>query len=49
MTKTFAQQFLAEASETIARLDTARIEKAAALLAETRTAGEGRLEADPTG
>jgi D-sedoheptulose 7-phosphate isomerase len=42
MTKTFAQQFLAEASETIARLDTARIEKAAALLAETRTAG-GRL------
>ncbi len=40
--KTFAQQFLAETSEIITRLDTAGIEKAAALLAATRAAG-GRL------
>ena len=39
---TFAQQFLAEASEVISRLDTAQIENAARLLAETRHAG-GRL------
>ena len=39
---TFAQQFLAEASEVISRLDTAQIENAAGLLAETRHAG-GRL------
>ena len=32
---TFAQQFLAEASEVISRLDTAQIENAARLLAET--------------
>jgi len=42
MTKSFAQQFLAEASEVIARLDAPSIEKAAHLLAETRAAG-GRL------
>jgi D-sedoheptulose 7-phosphate isomerase len=40
--KTFAQQFLAEAAEVIARLETASIEKAAAMLAATRAAG-GRL------
>src|SRR6266496_3251488 len=39
---TFSQQFLAEASEVISRLDTAQIENAAKLLAETRDAG-GRL------
>lgn len=39
---TFAQQFLTEASEVISRLDTAQIEKAAKILAETRNAG-GRL------
>jgi D-sedoheptulose 7-phosphate isomerase len=39
---TFAEQFLAEATEVIARLDAANIEKAATLLAETRAAG-GRL------
>lgn len=39
---TFAQQFLAEAGEILARLDTASLERAAALLAETRAAG-GRL------
>jgi D-sedoheptulose 7-phosphate isomerase len=38
----FAQQFLAEAKEVIDRLDTARIEAAASLLAQTRAAG-GRL------
>ncbi|MFZ0035986.1 MAG: HAD-IIIA family hydrolase [Candidatus Acidiferrales bacterium] len=40
--KTFAQQFLAETAEIIARLDVASIEKAAAMLAATRVA-EGRL------
>lgn len=39
---TFAERFLAEAGEVIARLDTASIERAAALLAATRAAG-GRL------
>ncbi len=39
---TFARQFLAEAAEVISRLDTAQIEHAAKLLAETRNAG-GRL------
>ena len=38
----FARQFLAEAAEIIAQLDTARIERAASLLAATRSAG-GRL------
>jgi D-sedoheptulose 7-phosphate isomerase len=38
----FAEQFLAEAREIIGKLDTAAIEKAAILLAETRMAG-GRL------
>ncbi|HEY4740193.1 MAG TPA: HAD-IIIA family hydrolase [Candidatus Acidoferrales bacterium] len=40
--KTFAQQFLAEATEVISRLDIDVIEKAATMLAETRAAG-GRL------
>jgi D-sedoheptulose 7-phosphate isomerase len=40
--KTFAQQFLAEATEVISRLDIAIIEKAATMLSETRAAG-GRL------
>jgi D-sedoheptulose 7-phosphate isomerase len=40
--KTFAQQFLDEAAEVIARLDIATIEKAATMLAATRAAG-GRL------
>jgi D-sedoheptulose 7-phosphate isomerase len=40
--KTFAQQFLAEAKEVIERLDCESIEKAAALLAQTRSGG-GRL------
>jgi len=39
---TFAERFLAEAREILARLDTATIENAAYLLAETRMAG-GRL------
>jgi D-sedoheptulose 7-phosphate isomerase len=39
---TFAQRFLAETAEVVSRLDTASIEKAAELLAETRIAG-GRL------
>jgi D-sedoheptulose 7-phosphate isomerase len=39
---TFAERFLAEAAEVIARLDTATIERAALLLASTRAAG-GRL------
>src|SRR6266511_1381337 len=39
---TFSQQFLAEASEVISRLDTAQIENAAKMLAETRENG-GRL------
>jgi D-sedoheptulose 7-phosphate isomerase len=39
---TFAQQFLAEARNVIDRLDTARIEDAASLLARTRASG-GRL------
>jgi D-sedoheptulose 7-phosphate isomerase len=39
---TFAQQFLDEARAVIDRIDTAAIERAAALLAETRAAG-GRL------
>jgi D-sedoheptulose 7-phosphate isomerase len=39
---TFAEKFLAEAREVIGKLDTAAIEKAAYLLAETRMAG-GRL------
>jgi|CZKH01.1.fsa_nt_gi D-sedoheptulose 7-phosphate isomerase len=39
---TFAESFLAEASEIIAKLDVASIEKAAGLLASTRAAG-GRL------
>jgi D-sedoheptulose 7-phosphate isomerase len=39
---TFAQQFLNEAGEVIARLDTSKIEQAAALLAEAR-AVSGRL------
>jgi D-sedoheptulose 7-phosphate isomerase len=39
---TFAQQFLSEAKEVIDRLDAASIEKAASLLALTRTSG-GRL------
>jgi len=39
---TFAQQFLGEAKQVIDRLDRAEIEKAASLLAATRTAG-GRL------
>src|SRR6204780_3462261 len=39
---TFARQFLAEAKEVIDRLDTASIENAASLLAQTRTIG-GRL------
>src|SRR5579863_2332593 len=39
---TFAQQFLEEAKQVIDRLDRAEIEKAASLLAATRTAG-GRL------
>jgi D-sedoheptulose 7-phosphate isomerase len=38
----FAEDFLAEATEIIAKLDVASIEKAAGLLASTRTAG-GRL------
>jgi D-sedoheptulose 7-phosphate isomerase len=42
MNKPFAQQFLTDAGEVIARLDAARIEHAAALLAETRAAG-GRM------
>jgi D-sedoheptulose 7-phosphate isomerase len=41
-TKTFAEDFLAEASEIVAKLDVASIEKAAGLLAGTRAAG-GRL------
>jgi D-sedoheptulose 7-phosphate isomerase len=40
--RTFAEEFLAEAAQIIARLDVASIEKAAALLASTRAAG-GRL------
>ncbi|MFZ0738847.1 MAG: HAD-IIIA family hydrolase [Candidatus Acidiferrales bacterium] len=40
--RTFAQQFLAEVTEIISRLETNSIEKAAAMLAATRTAG-GRL------
>jgi len=40
--KTFAQQFLAEAGEVIARLDSTVIERAAGMLAATR-AGGGRL------
>ncbi|HEV3305836.1 MAG TPA: HAD-IIIA family hydrolase [Candidatus Sulfotelmatobacter sp.] len=40
--KTFAENFLAEASEIIAKLNVASIEKAAGLLASTRAAG-GRL------
>ena len=39
---TFSQQFLQEASDVIARLDTAQIESAAKLLAETRNSS-GRL------
>jgi D-sedoheptulose 7-phosphate isomerase len=42
MSDTFAKQFLAEAKEVIDRLDRAAIEKAALLLAQTRSAG-GRL------
>ena len=42
MERTFAQQFLAEAKDVIDRLDVASIEKAASLLAETRSSG-GRL------
>jgi D-sedoheptulose 7-phosphate isomerase len=40
--KTFAERFLAEAAEVVARLDAVAIEKAAAMLAATRAAG-GRL------
>ena len=40
--KTFAQSFLHEAAQIIAKLDTARIEQAAQLLADTRMTG-GRL------
>lgn len=40
--KTFAQSFLQEAAQIIAKLDTARIEQAAHLLADTRMSG-GRL------
>jgi D-sedoheptulose 7-phosphate isomerase len=40
--RTFAEEFLAEAAQVLARLDVASIEKAAALLAGTRAAG-GRL------
>ena len=40
--KSFTEDFLAEATEIIARLDVANIEKAASLLASTRAAG-GRL------
>ncbi|HXP38825.1 MAG TPA: SIS domain-containing protein, partial [Candidatus Acidoferrales bacterium] len=40
--RTFAQEFLAEAAQIIANLDVASIEKAAALLAGARAAG-GRL------
>src|SRR5580704_778311 len=40
--RTFAENFLAEATEIVAKLDVASIEKAAALLASTRAAG-GRL------
>ena len=40
--KSFTEDFLAEATEIIARLDVANIEKAAGLLASTRSAG-GRL------
>ena len=40
--KSFTEDFLAEATEIIARLDVASIEKAAGLLASTRAAG-GRL------
>jgi D-sedoheptulose 7-phosphate isomerase len=40
--ESFAQDFLAEATEIIAKLDVASIEKAADLLADTRAAG-GRL------
>ncbi len=36
---TFAENFLAEAAEIIAKLDVASIEKAAQLLAKTRSAG----------
>ena len=39
---TFSKQFLTEATEVIARLDTAQIENAAKLLSETRSSG-GRL------
>jgi D-sedoheptulose 7-phosphate isomerase len=42
MTTTFTQQFLAEAAEVIAKLDGEAIEKAVAILAETRASG-GRL------
>ena len=38
----FAENFLAEATEIIAKLDVASIERAAGLLANTRAAG-GRL------
>ncbi len=41
-TTTFTQQFLAEASQVIAKLDVDAIEKAVAILAETRSSG-GRL------
>jgi D-sedoheptulose 7-phosphate isomerase len=41
-TGTFTQQFLSEASEVIAKLDVEAIEKAVAILAETRASG-GRL------
>jgi len=41
-TGTFTQQFLSEASEVIAKLDIESIEKAVAILAETRASG-GRL------
>ena len=40
--QSFAQQFLAEATSIIAKLDLASIEKAAALIASTRAIG-GRL------
>src|ERR1700723_3025782 len=40
--RSFAEEFLAEAAQIIARLNVASIEKAAALLASTRAAG-GRL------
>ncbi|HEY1264635.1 MAG TPA: HAD-IIIA family hydrolase, partial [Terriglobales bacterium] len=42
MTDSFAKQFLAEAAQVIARLDTTALEQAAWLLSETRLAG-GRL------